>query len=82
MSAAWTGKTLRPETNCSGNTISGQSTHYMKRGNIQMRFVVQSLNSGGAENQQIDSVGYTEVLRPSGGVWKTYSNASSTRIGA
>ena len=82
MNATWTGKTLRPETNCSGNIIPGQSTYYMRRGNIQMRFVVQSLSSGGAENQQIDTVGYAELLRPSGGVWKTYSNTSSTRTGA
>lgn len=82
MVATWTGKTLRPETNCSGNIIPGQSTYYMRRGNIQMRFVVQSLSSGGAENQQIDTVGYAEVLKPSGGVWKTYSNASSTKTGA
>lgn len=51
MVATWTGKTLKPETNCAGNTISGQSAYSMKHGNIQTRFVVQSLSSGGAENQ-------------------------------
>ena len=82
MISPWGLKNLAPETNCAGDPEPGQSNTVMHEGNIRTRFTVPPLGSTGGEVQQAYATGYVELLRPSGGVWKTYTRVLSLATGA
>lgn len=82
MNAPWTGRTLRPDTDCTGNTSSGYHAYVLKFNNIQTRFVVESLAPSGAENQRVTVVGFTDILRPDGSTFKTYATTITANTGA
>ncbi len=82
MISPWGSKNLAPETNCAGDPEPGQSNTVMHEGNIRTRFTVPPLGSTGGEVQQAYATGYVELLRPSGGVWKTYTRVLSLATGA
>lgn len=82
MISPWGSKSLAPETNCAGDPEPGQANTVMHEGNIRTRFTVPPLGSTGGEVQQAYATGYVELLRPSGGVWKTYTRVLSLATGA
>lgn len=83
MISTWKSKTLKPETDCQGDAVPGQTADVLKKDNLRTRFVVAPLAAvGKAEVQQAYATGYVDMLRPNGTVWKTYSRVLSIATGA
>jgi uncharacterized repeat protein (TIGR02543 family) len=79
----WTsGNPLRPNTNCSGIAVGGQSPYVLSNSNVRTSFSVgvPELNENG-QIIAIKSSGSAEILRVStGAVWKTFNASSSETI--
>jgi microcystin-dependent protein len=81
--ASWTNaKPLKPNTDCSGNVISGLSAYVLERDDVRTYFVVQEPLIG-AGNVPVSSAvkGYSEVLRTSSGTaWRVWSSDTSVAL--
>lgn len=83
MISSWNGKSLKPETDCYGSEVSGQDGYLMNYGNVRTRFLVKSPENGNTEMQQLEAVGYVELLRSSdGAVTKTYTFSQRVSTGS
>ncbi len=73
--ASWSGSTkLRPDTTCTGTTISGGDRYITQSGNIRTTFLVDAPTIGTASYAKVSVTGITELVRTSGGtVYQTYS---------
>lgn len=83
--ATWTNaKPLKPNTDCSGNVISGQSGYVMEQDDVRTYFEVsQPLLGAGNVPVSAASKGYSEVLRSSSGVaWRVWSSDTSVVLAA
>ena len=66
-------KTLQPNTDCSGNAISGVSHYIVNTSSVRSTFVVDSTTVNAAVTQ-MHVTGTIELLRPSDGtVWQSYT---------
>jgi hypothetical protein len=66
--ATWTDASrLRPDTTCTGATISGGNKYISQFGNIRTTFVVWAPVTGTASSATVTVVGTTELFRASGG---------------
>lgn len=81
--ATWTNaKPLKPNTDCSGNVISGQSGYVLEQADVRTYFEV-SQPLLGAGNVPVSAAvkGYSEVLRSSSGVaWRVWSSDTSVAL--
>ena len=81
--ATWTNaKPLKPNTDCSGNVISGLSPYVLEQDDVRTYFVVQQPLIG-AGNVPVSSAvkGYSEVLRTSSGTaWRVWSSDTSVAL--
>jgi len=81
--ASWTNaKPLHPNTDCSGNVISGLSAYVLEQDDVRTYFVVQEPLIG-AGNVPVSSAvkGYSEVLRSSSGTaWRVWSSDTSVAL--
>lgn len=81
--ATWTNANpLRPNTDCSGNVISGLSGYVLEQDDVRTYFVVQQPLVG-AGNVPVSSAvkGYSEVLRSSSGTaWRVWSSDTSVAL--
>ena len=82
MISPWQTRSLKPETDCSGNVVAGQHTNVLTAAQFRTRFVVPPLVTSGGEYQQAYATGYVDMVRPNGTVWKTYSKVLSLATGA
>lgn len=83
--ATWTNaKPLRPNTDCSGDAISGQSAYVFETSDVRTYFEVgQPLLGAGNVPISAASKGYSEVLRTSSGVaWRVWSSDTSVVLAA
>lgn len=83
--AAWTdAKPLKPNTDCSGNVVSGQSAYVFETSDVRTYFAVsQPLLGAGNVPVSAASKGYSEVLRSSSGVaWRVWSSDTSVVLAA
>ena len=74
-SPTWTvNAKLRPDTTCSGATISGGNRYIVQFGNIRTTFLVDAPVIGAASSAKVTVTGMTELLRSStGSVYQVYS---------
>jgi alpha-tubulin suppressor-like RCC1 family protein len=74
--ATWTDNSrLRPDTTCSGATISGGNRYVVTNGNIRTTFVVWAPIGGTSGSAKVTVVGTTELVRTStNSVHQTYTH--------
>lgn len=81
--ASWTNANpLRPNTDCSGQVISGLSAYVLEQDDVRTYFVVQQPLIG-VGNVPVSSAvkGYSEVLRSSSGTaWRVWSSDTSVAL--
>lgn len=73
---------MKPNTDCSGNVISGLSAYVLQQDDVRTYFVVQQPLIG-AGNVPVSSAvkGYSEVLRTSSGTaWRVWSSDTSVAL--
>lgn len=83
--ASWTdAKPLKPNTDCSGNVLSGHSPYVLEQDEVRTYFVVsQPLLGAGNVPVSAASKGYSEVLRTSTGeAWRVWSSDTSVVLAA
>lgn len=80
--STWGLKSLRPATDCSGNSVSGQSATVVSTPRYVSTYRVGPVNNTTTGTQTMAVIGTVSLLRQSDGTtWKTYTNSLAVKVG-
>ncbi len=82
--STWTGAgvTLRPETDCTGTAVTDQAAYIVNTTNYRSKYTVSQVTTGAAGTQIATVTGVVELLRASGGVWKSVTKVVQMKAAA
>lgn len=80
--STWGSNSLKPNTNCSGAVVAGQSNTVVQSSTFNTTYTVSPVTASGTGTQTIQVTGTVNLTRSSNGaVWKTYTKTLMLRTG-